>query len=136
MIVCRTGYQWHCECNLISDKVVRSTVLAVVDGGSKLENALLQTLIPVLLCRQEVSRLGAVAVEGASRVGHAVAIAASPRSHVVLGVFTCETILDCLKKEFLSSVAGLEPFGILEYLRYRLRFVIRDPALNRLPYLP
>ena len=102
----RTSRPWRYECHLNRDQVVKLTVLAVVDGGSKWEYALIQTLIPVLLCLQEVGRLRAVAVESDSRV----AISASTRSPVVLGVFTWQTILDCLKKEFLYSFAGLEPF--------------------------
>ena len=107
MMIRRTGHPWRCEFHLFSDQVVKSTVLAVVDGGSKLKNTLNSDTY-CLPCQQEVGCLRAVAVEGESRV----AISASTRSPVVLGVFTWETILDCLKKEFLlCSFAGLEPFS-------------------------
>ena len=88
LLIRRDGQYWRCECHVVNEQSVDSIVLTVVDGGDRWESHFIQTLVPVLLCLCEVGRLQAVAIEGHSRVGHAVALITSPRSPIVLGLFT------------------------------------------------
>ena len=69
------------------------------------------------------------------RLGRALATVSHPVVPVVGKRFDLDWMRDVISRQFLKEFSGLEPFGVLEYFRYRLSAVISDSAFDQMPML-
>ena len=84
---------------------------------------MLHTVIPILACLHERTRLKNLSVEGDRHVGRAVAAVVAPKTPIVDGPITQKLVFKEVQQQFLTEFAGLYPLSVLEYFRVRVFWI-------------
>ena len=76
-----------------------------------------------------------VCVEEHLKVGRAIASVADTTVPVVMHLFDVQWIQSVIRKRFTTQLSGLDPYSVLDFLKYQLAGVFNDPYFARLPQL-
>ena len=130
-----TGSMWRVDCNLIEGTEVTTVLLGVIRSGEKWQSNLTRLVATTLSCVNSISQLRVICVDEHINVGRAIGSGAVPTVPVVMRVFDVQWVQRVIRSRFTSQFSGLDPYSVLDFLKYRLAGVINDSYFDKLPEL-
>ena len=121
------------DCHIVDSSDVKSVCLGAVPTGENWESCLIHVVFATLCCLDVVSSVGMICVEDCVNVCRAIASAVSPTEPVVIRVYDLQWLRDVMRRKFISQFGGLEPYSLLDVLKFRLVGVMADHRFNKMP---
>ena len=128
------GNVWRIYCHFVDDCTLKSVTLVtwLVCEDWKVE--LIETAVTVLSCLDPRPVVCAIVVDTHLALGHALAHLDDFRQSVVMRFFDVQWLQRCIR-QYREHVGGLDPYNILDFLKYRLSGVIKDLNFDKMPLL-
>ena len=135
LCIYRDGSIWRADCHIVDGSECKSVVIGAVPASENWESHLTHVVDATLSCLEVVSGLSIVCVQDRLNVGRAIASAVTPTEPVVARVNDVPWLRDVMRQKFVSQFGGLDPYCVLDILKFRLVGVISDHRFDKLPEL-
>ena len=93
------------------------------------------TSLTVLSCLDPLPSLCSVVVDTHVAVGRSLAHFGPAGKSVVMRFYDVQWLQRSIRQQFRQRIGGLDPYYVLEFLKYRLSSVVNGSAFDRMPLL-
>ena len=105
-------------------------ILGVFNGGG-----VIGLTVTVLSCLDPLPSLCSFVVDTHVAVGRSLAHFGPAGKSVVMRFYDEQWLQRSIRQQFRQRIGGLDPYNVLEFLKYRLSSVVNGSAFDRMPLL-
>ena len=129
------GNFWRVDCHFVEDVIFKSVTLVTWPVTAQWKTEVVDHVVTVLSCLNPAPSMCVVVVDEHVDVGRALAGWSVPSKAVVMRFFDVHWLQRCFRKQFKQRVGGLDPYNVLQFLKYRLSNVVNGPEFDRMLWL-
>ena len=129
------GNFWRVDCHFVNDLDLQSVTLVTWPVCEQWKEELIRLAITILSCLEPLPSLCSVVVDAHLAVGRALAHFGPAGNSVVMRVHDVQWVQRAIRQQFRQRVGGLDPYNVLEFLKYRLSSVVNGAAFDKMPLL-
>ena len=129
------GNFWRVDCHFVDDLDSKSVTLVTWPVCEQWKEELIRLAITILSCLEPLPSLRSVVVDAHLAVGRALAHFGPDGNSVVMRVHDVQWVQRAIRQQFRQRVGGLDPYNVLEFLKYRLSSVVNGAVFDKMPLL-
>ena len=129
------GNFWRVNCHFVDAVEVKTFTLAAWPITVKWKEEVVNHVVTLLSCLDPAPSLCSVVVDEHVIVGRALANWTVSNKTVVMRYFDVDWVQRCVRRQFKQRMGGLDPYNVLEFLKFRLSSAVNGPEFDRMPLL-
>ena len=129
------GNFWRVDCHFVDDVELRTVTLVTWPVCARWKEDLIRLAVTVLSCMDPLPSLCSVVVDTHVAVGRSLAHFGPAGKSVVMRFYVVQWLQRSIRQQFRQRIGGLDPYNVLEFLKYRLSSVVNGSAFDRMPLL-
>ena len=127
------GNFWRVDCHFVDDVDLRTVTLVTWPVCDRWKEDLIR--LTVLSCLDPLPNICSVVVDTHVAVGRSLALFGPTGNSVVMRFYDVQWLQRIIRQQFRQRIGGLDPYNVLEFLKYRLSSVVNGSAFDRTPLL-
>ena len=129
------GNFWRVDCHFVDDVDLRTVTLVTWPVCDRWKEDLIRLTVTVLSCLDPLPNICSVVVDTHVAVGRSLAHFGPTGNSVVMRFYDVQWLQRSIRQQFRQRIGGLDPYNVLEFLKYRLLSVVNGSAFDRMPLL-
>ena len=126
------GNFWRVDCHFVHDVELRTVTLVTWPVCARWKEDLIRLAVTVLSCLDPLPSLCSVVVDTHVAVGRSLAHFGPAGKSVVMRFYDVQWLQRSIRQQFRQRIGGLDPYNVLEFLKYRLSSVVNGSAFDRM----
>ena len=129
------GNFWRADLHLVDCLDVKSFTLVTLPVSERWKEELVNLVVTILSCVESMPSLSGIIVEDHVALGRALSKMCLSERTIVMRFFDVQWVQRCIRNQFRQRIGGLDPYNVLDFLKFRLANVVNGAAFDKLPLL-
>ena len=129
------GNFWRVDCRFVDDVELKTVTLVICSVCDRWKEEVICLVITLLSCLDPLPSLCSVVVDTHVAVGRSLAHFGPAGKSVVMLFYDVQWLQRSIRQQLRQRIGGLDPYNVLDFLKYRLSSVVNGSAFDRMPLL-
>ena len=129
------GNFWRVDCHFVDEAELKIVTLVTWPVCDRWKEEVIGLTVTVLSCLDPLPNFCSVVVDTLVAVGRSLAHFTPAGKSVVMRFNDVQLLQRSIRQQFCQRIGGLDPYNVLEFLKYRLSSVVYGSVFDRMPLL-